>query len=262
MTPAGLILLLLVLANTSGLPDATSTGVTAGAAMTVYNGTYYVTEDNANISNLEVHGNIVIDADNVTMSNVKLVSNTPWHALRVMDDATDFTLQDSEIDGGGSTVNAIYGAGTFLRNDLHDVDNGINVIGPSEIRDNYIHNLRGGADAHYDGIEVNGGHDIDIIHNTIVNDHGQTSAVMLDNYFGGLSNITIDGNRLVGGGYTVYLDGRFGGGTVDDASIKITNNQIGGGSYGDFALYGHNPVVHGNVDLDAPERTNTSDRDF
>ena len=47
---------------------------------------------------------------------------------------------------------------------------------------------------------------------------------MLDNYFSGLSNITVDGNRLVGGGYTVYLDGRFGGGTVDDASIQITNN--------------------------------------
>ncbi|MGI0526771.1 hypothetical protein [Rhizobium giardinii] len=239
-------------------PDATNTGVTAGAAMTVYNGTYYVTEDNANISNLEVHGDIVIDADNVTMSNVKLVSNTPWHALRVMDDATGFTLQDSEIDGAGSTVNAIYGAGTFLRNDLHDVDNGINVTGPSEIRDNYIHNLRGAADAHYDGVEVNGGHDIDIIHNTIVNDHGQTSAVMLDNYFGGLSNITVDGNRLVGGGYTVYLDGRFGGGTVDDASIKITNNQIGGGSYGDFALYDDNPVVSGNTDLDTlPTGTGT-----
>ncbi|MGI0528190.1 hypothetical protein [Rhizobium giardinii] len=241
-------------------PDATNTGVTAGAAMTVYNGTYYVTEDNANISNLEVHGDIVIDADNVTMSNVKLVSNTPWHALRVMDDATGFTLQDSEIDGAGSTVNAIYGAGTFLRNDLHDVDNGINVTGPSEIRDNYIHNLRGGADAHYDGVEVNGGHDIDIIHNTIVNDHGQTSAVMLDNYFGGLSNITVDGNRLVGGGYTVYLDGRFGGGTVDDASIKITNNQIGGGYYGDFALYDDNPVVSGNTDLDTlPTDTTPTD---
>ncbi len=248
MTPAGLFLFLSLTLSASGFPDASATGVTT-APMTVYNGTYYVTEDNANISNLEVHGNIVIEADNVTMSNVKLVSNTPWHALRVMDDATGFTLQDSEIDGAGSTVNAIYGAGTFLRNDLHDMDNGINVIGPSVIRDNYIHDFRGGADAHYDGVEINGGHDIDVIHNTIINEHNQTSAVMLNNEFGGLSNITVDGNRLVGGGYTVYLDGRKGGGTVDDASIKFTNNQIGGGSYGDFALYGHKPVAHGNVDI-------------
>ncbi|WP_341486491.1 hypothetical protein [Pararhizobium sp. A13] len=257
MALVGLILFLsLTLANMFGFPDASTTGVSVGA-LTQYNGTYYVTEDNANISNLEVHGNIVIEAKNVTMTNIKLVSETPWHALRVMDDATGFTLQDSEIDGAGSTVNAIYGAGTFLRNDLHDMDNGINVVGPSDIRDNYIHDFRGGADAHYDGVEINGGggHDINVIHNTIINAHTQTSAVMMNNEFGGLSNITVEGNRLSGGGYTVYLDGRKGGGTVDDASIKIINNQIGNGYWGDFSLYDHKPVVHGNVELDDSTRT-------
>ncbi|WP_374840227.1 M10 family metallopeptidase C-terminal domain-containing protein [Mycoplana ramosa] len=241
----------------TGFPDATTTGIPAGTNLTKFTGTYRVTQDNAVISNLEVFGTIIIDAKNVTMKNVKLVSDTPWHALRVMDGATGFTLQDSEIDGQGKTVNAIYGNGTFLRNNLHDVDNGINVVGPSVIRDNFIHSLRGGSDAHYDGIEINGGgtdargaHDIQIIHNTVINDHGQTSAVMMNNEFGGLSNITIEGNRLVGGGYTVYLDGRKGGGTVDDASIKIINNQIGTGQWGKFSFYNDNPVVSGNTDLD------------
>ncbi|KQV33365.1 MULTISPECIES: calcium-binding protein [unclassified Rhizobium] len=243
----------------SGFPDASNTGIASGTAMTKFTGSYHVTQDNAVISNLEVHGDIVIEAKNVTLKNVKLVSDTPWHALRVMDDATGFTLQDSEIDGAGGTVNAIYGFGTFLRNNLHDVENGINVIGPSLIKDNYIHDMRRSAEAHYDGIEVNGGHDIQILHNTIVNDNDQTSAVMLDNYFGGLSNITVDGNRLVGGGYTVYLDDRFSGGSVDDSSIKITNNQIGGGHYGDFAIYENKPVISGNTDLDtAPPTTPTT----
>lgn len=237
-------------AAASGFPDASNTGVASGTTMTKYTGSYHVTQDNAVISNLEVYGDIVIEAKNVTLKNVKLISNTEWHALRVMDDATGFTLQDSEIDGAGGTVNAIYGFGTFLRNDLHDVENGINVIGPSLIKDNYIHNMRGGPEAHYDGIEINGGHDIDIIHNTVINDHDQTSAIMLDNYFSGLSNITVDGNRLVGGGYTVYLDDRFGGGNVDDSSIKITNNQIGDGHWGDFALYDNKPILSGNTDLD------------
>jgi Ca2+-binding RTX toxin-like protein len=245
--------------SATGFPDASNTGVSSGTPLTVFYGTYYVTKDNAVISNLEVHGSIVIEADNVTMTNIKLVSDTPWHALRVMDNATGFTLTDSEIDGGGSTVNAIYGFGTFLRNDLHDVDNGINVVGPSLIQDNYMHDFRGGSDAHYDGIEINGGggHDIDIIHNTIINAHSQTSAIMMNNEFGGLKNITIEGNRLVGGGYTVYLDGRKGGGTVDDGSISITNNQIGGGHWGDFAFYDDDPVVYGNVDLDTMPTTDT-----
>nr|WP_298103261.1 calcium-binding protein [uncultured Shinella sp.] len=237
-------------AASSGYPDASNTGVPSGTKMTKYTGSYHVTQDNAVISNLEVYGDIVIEAKNVTLKNVKLVSNTEWHALRVMDDATGFTMQDSEIDGQGKTVNAIYGFGTFLRNNLHDVHNGINVIAPTTIKDNYIHDLRGDADAHYDGIEINGGHDINIIHNTIINDHDQTSAVMLNNDFGGLRNITIDGNRLVGGGYTVYLDDRFNGGTVDDSTIKITNNQIGDGHWGDFAFYDNKPVVSGNTDLD------------
>ncbi|ASY65932.1 hypothetical protein SJ05684_b49500 (plasmid) [Sinorhizobium sojae CCBAU 05684] len=201
------------------------------------------------IENLEVNGNIVIEASNVTLKNIKLNSDTPWHAIYVTEGATGFTLMDSEIDGGGTTVNGVLGDGTFLRNNIHNVDNGINVTGASLIQDNYIHSLQGGPDAHYDGIEINGGSDIQILHNTVVNDHAQTSAIMLDNYFSGLSNIKVDGNYLVGGGYTVYLDDRFGGGTVDDASISITNNQIGGGYAGDFALYGNTPVMSGNVDV-------------
>ncbi len=233
----------------SGYPDETTTGVKAGVPMTKYNGTLNITQDNAVISNMEVYGDIVINAKNVTLSNIKLVSNGGFTALRVTDKATGFTLQDSEIDGNAGS-NGVFGHGTFLRNNIHDVENGFNLSGPAVIRDNYIHSLRGGPEAHFDAIEINGGHNIDIIHNTVINDHDQTAAVMMANVFGGLSNITIDSNRLVGGGYTVYLDGRFGGGTVDDSSIKITNNQIGDGRWGDMALYDDKPVVHGNTGLD------------
>ncbi|MBP1862315.1 calcium-binding protein [Rhizobium herbae] len=238
-----------VSAEAAGFPDATNTGLKAGVALTKYNGTLHITQDNAVISNMDITGDVIIDAKNVTMSNVKVSSNGAWTAIKVMDGATGFTLQDSEIDGGAGG-NGIYGHGTFLRNDIHDVENGINVSGPSEIGDNYIHDFRGSSEAHYDGIEVNAGHDIHIFHNTVIVDQSQTSAVMLDNYFGGLSNITVENNRLAGGGYTVYLDGRFGGGPVDDSTIKIINNQIGDGAYGDFAFFDNKPVVYGNTDLD------------
>jgi len=239
-------------------PDATNTGVTSGATLTKYNGTLHITEDNAVISNMDITGDIVIDAKNVTLSNIKLTSTGSWTAIRVMDDATGFTLQNSEIDGRGLSDNGIYGHGTFVGNEIYGVENGINVSGPSDIRDNYIHNFLGGAEAHFDGIEINGGHDIDIIHNTVDLDHGQTAAVMLNNEFSGLSNITVDNNRLSGGGYTVYLDGTKGGGTVDEASIEFTNNQIGDGYWGDFSLYGSNPVMHGNTDLNTLPTETTS----
>jgi hypothetical protein len=232
----------------AGFPDERSTGVPTAIVFRHFLGTLHVTSDNAVIDALHIKGNVIIDAKNVTLKNVELTSDTPWHAIYVKDGADGFTLMDSEIDGGGSTVNGVLGHGTFLRNDIHNVDNGINVTGASLIQDNYIHSLQGGPDAHYDGIENNGASNVQILHNTIINDHGQTSAVMLNNDFGDLADIKIDGNHLVGGGYTVYLDGRFAGGTVDDASISITNNEIGGGEWGDFALYGNEPVISGNVD--------------
>jgi hypothetical protein len=222
-------------------------GLSDPSKLILFHGTYYATADNETVRDLEIRGNIVVEASNVTMRNVRLVSDVPWHALRVMEGATGFTLEDSEIDGAGRSVNGIYGFGTFLRNDIHGVDNGINVIAPSTIRDNHIHDFRTSADGHYDGIEINGGHDIEIVHNLIVNGHEQTSAIMMNNEFSGLSRITIENNRLLGGGYTIYLDGRKGGGQVDDASIRIVGNEIGGGRWGDFALYDSKPVVEGNV---------------
>lgn len=236
-------------ATSAGFPDETNTGLKAGVAMTKYNGTLHITQDNAVISNMEINGDIIIDAKNVTVSNVKVNSNGAWTAIKVMDNATGFTLQDSEIDAG-SGGNGVYGFGTFLRNNIHDMENGISLSGPSLVQDNYIHTFRGSAEAHYDGVEVNGGSNINIVHNTVVNDQNQTSAVMLDNYFGGLSNITVENNRLVGGGYTVYLDARFDGGAVDGSTIKLINNQVGKGAYGDFAIFDSKPVMYGNTDLD------------
>jgi len=221
-------------------------GLSAPSKLARFDGAYYAATDNAVISDLEIHGNVVVTASNVTMRNSRLISRTPWHALRVMEGAAGFTLEDSEIDGGGVTANGIYGFGTFLRNDIHGVVNGINVVGPSIIRANDMHDFRGNEDSHYDGVEINGGHDIQINGNRIVNDHGQTSAVMMNNEFGGLSNILIENNMLFGGGYTIYLDGRKGGGSVDSTSIRIVGNRIGGGLWGSFAFYDSRPVVKGN----------------
>jgi hypothetical protein len=178
---------------------AQAVGVPAGTHMTPHSGTLHVTQDNAIIRNIEIRGNVIIDADNVSMSNVRLVSTTENSALQVKDGADGFVLQDSEIDGGGATASAIDGYGQFLRNDIHGAENGINVTGPSLIRANYIHDLRNkNGSPHYDGIQVDGGRDVQIVENTIINENTQTSAVMLDNYFKGLSDITVERNRLMG----------------------------------------------------------------
>jgi Ca2+-binding RTX toxin-like protein len=239
-------------AKATGFPDATNTGVPAGTKMTTHNGGLTVTADNTVISNMVINGPVVINADNVTFKNVQIVTSG-FYAVRVMGDAKNFTMQDSEVDGLGTTATAIQGNGTFLRNNIHGAENGIDVPNgdqPTLIQDNYIHGLLNTNGApHYDGIQIDGAHDVKVVHNTVVNEHGQTSAIMMDNYWEGLSNIVIDNNRLWGGGYTVYLDDTFDGGAVLDDTIQISNNEVGGGGYGSWSLYGNNPKFSGNTTI-------------
>jgi Ca2+-binding RTX toxin-like protein len=160
-------------------------------------------------------------------------------------------VQDCEINGVGSGndgSNGISGQGTFLRNNIYNVENGINVTGSNTIiQDNYIHNLLASGSPHYDGIQIDGGEsNVTVSHNTIINDYGQTSAVMIDNYFGPINNISVDNNVLVGGGYTVYADGQFSGGSI--SGVSFTNNHLGGGQWGDTDFNNTNPTYTGNVD--------------
>jgi hypothetical protein len=77
---------------------------------------------------------------------------------------------------------------------------------------------------------------------------------MIDNYFGPANNIVVDNNRLLGGGYTVYSDGRFTGGPI--TGVQYTNNRIGYGQWGYALIANNDPVWSGNVD-DATGKTAT-----
>jgi hypothetical protein len=67
------------------------------------------------------------------------------------------------------------------------------------IRDNYGHNLLASVSPRYDGIQIDGGvSNVVIDHDTIFNSHNQTSTVMIDNRAGGISNIGVNNNLLVG----------------------------------------------------------------
>ncbi|WP_172123509.1 MULTISPECIES: M10 family metallopeptidase C-terminal domain-containing protein [unclassified Devosia] len=227
-----------------GFPDADSTGVRSGVNLKQVGG-FTVTEDNAVISGLDIRGTLTIEAKNVTIVDCRIVGNS---YNGIISQRNDVTVEHCDIVGG---TNGISGSGTFRYNDISQVDNGINVYSPSVIEHNYIHDLEGGPDAHYDGIEINGGggsaEQTIIRHNTIINDHGQTSAIMIDNYFGGVGNILIDNNYLTGGGYTIYSDGRF---TDEQISgVQITNNVLGEGQWGYYAFFENRPQVSGNTEI-------------
>ncbi|ABE63773.1 hypothetical protein Nham_3027 [Nitrobacter hamburgensis X14] len=235
----------------NGWPDATSTGVPAGVTLTA-SGDVIIDKPGTVISGLNIRGSVYINADNVTVENCQITSSG-WAVVKVKSGVTGAVVQDCTIDGTGhgpdGTGNeGIMGQGTFLRNNISNVENGITITGNnSVIMDNYIHDLNAGGSPHYDGIQIDGGvSNIQISHNSIINQRGWTSAIMIDNYFGAASNISVDNNLLVGGAYTVYSDGSFSSSPI--TGVSFTNNHIGGGAYGPAMIRGSNPVYTGNID--------------
>jgi hypothetical protein len=237
-------------ASPAGWPDATNTGVPAGVTLTA-SGNLVITKAGAVISGLDISGTVYIDAPNVTLENCKITSGA-WAVVSIASGVTGAVVQNCEINGTGVSTSGsigIYGSGTFTGNNIYNVERGVAVAKGSSgavIENNYIHNLLASGSPGYDGIEIDGGvSNVTISHNTVVNSHGQTSAIMIDNYFGAISNVSVDNNLLGGGGYTIYDYARFNSSPV--TGVSITNNHLQSGQWGYTDIAGTHPVYTGNV---------------
>jgi hypothetical protein len=233
-------------ASKAGFPDATNTGVPAGVALTPYSGNLVINTPGAVISGLDVHGTVTISAPDVTLVNCQVTSSS-FYVINLT--STGAIVRNCTINGVGTGNDgsiAFNGAGTFLNNNIFNVENGIAPGSNSVIQNNYIHGLLASGSPHYDGIQMDGGvSNVTIGHNTIINDHNQTSAVMIDNWAGAIENIVVDDNLLVGGGYTIYVDGHFNNSPI--SGVSITNNHMGKGGFGYKAFNKSWPAYTGNV---------------
>ena len=251
----------------SVFPNATNTGVSAGTALKPSGGLVLSTPGQV-INGLDISGGVDIHASNVTLENCIIRVSDPnanW-VVSVLGGLTGVVIKNCEIIGPGlpatTQTSGIYVIGnsqvTINSSNIHEVGHGIDVSGgPVTIQNSYIHDLNANASSHYDGIYYGGGSgpnfSLNIQNNTIINSHDQTSAIFTENYFGPVSNVTVNNNLLVGGGYTVYLVSNTqsnGGGGQGGAlsNISYTNNHLGTGNWGYTAFEGpYNPVYTGNV---------------
>jgi hypothetical protein len=215
-------------------PDVTSTG--PGDHKLEPSGPLTITSGGTTISGLDIYGGVTISADNVTIEMSRISANA-WAVIKIDPHQTGIVVRDCTIDGlgagpDGNGNQGIMGQGTFLRNNISNVENGIVLTGNKNvIEGNLIHALNAGGAPHYDGIQIDGGiSDVIIRHNTIINSHGAAGAIMIDNEFGPVSDIVIEDNLLAGGSYTIYSDGKFNDNPI--TGISIINNHIGPGQYG------------------------------
>jgi hypothetical protein len=215
--------------STGSFPNASNTG--ASGTLTRSDGDRTVSTDGAVLEDLEIHGSVLIKANDVTLRNVKIVNNGFW-PLRIQ--GSGAVIEDSTVIAGDDSQAAISGSFTGRRLDLSGAGDGIKMSGNSTLVDSYIHDLASFAGAHNDGIEATNAVNIRIVHNTILNAESQTSALMLSEYGSKAdTNVLIQGNLFAGGGYTIY------GGAPDTAQgHEVVDNVFStryfsrSGSYG------------------------------
>jgi hypothetical protein len=210
--------------HSCGFPDATNTGVPPRTRLTS-SGSITVTTDGAVIDAKDVHGTITVEASDVTIKRTRVTSSDyyPIHFVR----GKDLTIEDVEVAGSAGCLRAVEPAGegaTMTRMNIHGCEDGIQMYSGDTITDSYIHDLAFTDGSHNDGIQQNGGSNDVVRHNTISNPHNQTSCVNFTTDFGGISNITITGNLLNGGNYTVYSRS---GGNGDPTGVRVTDNHFG-----------------------------------
>jgi hypothetical protein len=209
-------------------PGASDTGVPSGTNLKASK-SITITKDGTEINGLEVSGEINVEADNVTIKNTRLAAAPGDWGIIQRQGHRGLTVVDSEIFGNGKdrTQFAILNQGgdlTVKRVDIHTISNGI-LTEQGLVEDSYLHDPKYFSGDHTDMIMCTSGPPsgatLVIRHNTVINTLEQTGAIALFQDFGVVRNVTVQGNFLAGGGYSLY-GGAGSKGT--SSNIKVTNN--------------------------------------
>jgi hypothetical protein len=238
-----------------GWPDSTNTGVPPGTQLEKVNGTVDLDQNGMVYSGKEVRGAINVKADNVTIQNVRLISDAPY-PIRTFGDRTytGTVVRNVEIDlAGAEEAKGIafdnYTADrVWFHNGMDCAHAGRNVTITNSFCDLAV--LSAGSSAHADGFQSDGGDHIVFRHNTIRNPNDQTSAILLSTNTDSISDVVIDNNLMSGGGYTVYC-GTDSGGVA--ANTRYVNNVISreffpkGGFFGTTVACDDVDVHSGNI---------------
>ena len=241
-----------------GFPDATNTGPTS-TGLTVVNGSVTLSTPGQVYANRDVRGCVRVTAKGVTIRNVKITcggyyaisvntgsSSNPWNAA----DAA-LTVEDTEINMAGQlNGKAIAFDGYTLRR--------VHVYGGSDcahagvnvrVLDSFCDIPAGGPNdgPHYDGVQSDGGRNIEIRHNTIRVPYAQTAAILMSTNTSPIRDVTIVDNLVAGGGYAIYCGTDAGGPVL--GSFTFTGNVIArtyfsrGGYWGPILAWGSKVVA-------------------
>jgi hypothetical protein len=215
------------------------------------------------LSGLYIPYNLRIDASNVTVKNVHVVTNGNFGIS--LTHTKGVTIENSTISGQNATTGRVDSAVTDVYGDSTGMvikDNNISAfrsavqISAGLVIGNYIHDPGYISGDHTNGIIGDGGtQQMTMTHNTIFNRLTQTDAITINTSTvpGPVTNKVIENNLLAGAGYPIYGGAGFGHTTL---GILIENNRFGqqyypkSGEFGpvlNFVASGAGNVWSGNV---------------
>lgn len=219
-------------------PSAANTGVPPGTTLTLHDGNITITKAGTVLSDLDVHGFVVVEASNVTIER-SIVRGGISHgdtALVKVVSGTNVVVEDSELvpEDPSVQIDGIRGANyTALRDNIHGTTDGSKVTGDNvTITDSYIHDLpywahdpdQGGKPAHNDGVEIFVGKNLHITDNAFYIATYGNSAMQVNQNLGVVTDLHFTGNYADGGHCTVNL--------VEQPRSSMTGIQVDDNRFG------------------------------
>jgi hypothetical protein len=207
-----------------GKPGPSNTGVPPGVSLTPATG-LTVTTPNQVLDGLDIRGAVKIDAPGVQIRNSR-ITGSDYYGILV--ESGSVTVTDTEISG---FENAIAGDGwTAVRVNIHSVTgDGVKLGSDVTLQSSWIHDLTPGPGAHADGAQMQDGvTNLVVAGNTIEVSDADNSAIFLSPDLGPSTEgpVTVTGNWLDGGGFTLFCVEGSGGAYVVH-NIAITGNRFG-----------------------------------
>jgi len=216
-------------------PSAGTTGVRAGSVLTRHDGDITITTDGTVLSNLDIHGFVIVRAKNVTIDNcivrggpaqgfaTGLITDYGYQGLLITDTYIEPEFRSVWLDGikgSGYTARRVHVVGgvdsTKVQGDNVTIEDSL-----LENTDYYASDpQQAGGPTHNDNIQIQNGQNVTVTGNTI---RGATNFAVLGAASKGNLNLIVKDNWLDGGHCTVKL--QILNGWAETATV--TGNKFG-----------------------------------
>lgn len=209
--------------SSAGYPDETNTGVPTGTTLTP-SGSITVNTDGAIIEDLDINGQIVVNANNVTIRRVRLTSGDFYPIA--YNGPTGLLVEDCEIIATSYNVTAgiSFANYTARRVFVTGSADGFKANENVLIEDCYVDGLGIGPDTHNDGVQATGGSNVTIRHNTfkLGDEPGVSAVIQLGNEWSSNSDWLIEDNLIDGGGWSINASSD----PADNPNAQVLNNRF------------------------------------